>query len=90
MRTKRKAREKLFLSWETVDKPEITAFKNKMKIEEAKAIYKTRSEIAEIPNVWVKEKMGLRQFSLRGLIKTYNIQRRIGLRWRSRWAKSEG
>ena len=85
---------------QTVDKPEIAAFKNKMKTEEAKAIYKKRSEIAEFPNAWIKEKMGLRQFSLRGLVKvgmealwaciTYNIQRWIGLQWRRRWAKSEG
>ena len=50
------------------------------------------SSFAEFPNAWIKEKIGLRQFRLRGLVKvarealwvclTYNIQQWIRLVWR--------
>jgi hypothetical protein len=68
------------------------AFRAKMETEEAKEIYKQRSEVAEFPNAWIKEKMGLRQFRLRGLAKvtleamwaclTYNISQWIRLCWK--------
>jgi hypothetical protein len=55
-----------------------------MQTDEAKPIYRQRGEVAEFPNAWVKAKFGLRQFRLRGLVKTgmevlwacltYNIQ----------------
>ena len=58
---------------------------------EAKEIYKQRGPTAEFPNAWIKEKLKLRQFRLRGLSKigmecvwaclTYNIQSWIRLRW---------
>ena len=61
----------------------------KMKTEEAEQIYKQRSEVAEFPNLWIKEKMKLRKFRLRGLIKvkieavwvalSYNIHQFIRL-----------
>ena len=67
-------------------------FKRKMETEEAKTIYRQRAQVAEFPNAWLKSKIGLRQFRLRGLIKvtiegmwaclTYNIQQWIRLRWR--------
>jgi transposase len=76
--------------------PKITAFLTKMKTAEAKAIYKKRSEVAEFPNAWIKDKFGLRQFHLRGRIKaeteaiwaclTYNIKLWIRLCWRPRCA----
>jgi transposase len=79
-----------------VDAPEVVAFIAKMETEEAKQIYRQRGAIAEFPNAWIKEKMGLRQFRLRGLIKVgmealwaclaYNIKQWIRLRWRPRWA----
>jgi transposase len=79
-----------------VDAPEVARFIAKMETEEAKQIYKQRGAIAEFPNAWIKDKIGLRQFRLRGLIKvgmealwaclTYNIQQWIRLRWRPRWA----
>jgi hypothetical protein len=63
-----------------------------MKTEEAKEIYKQRSEVAEFPNAWIKDKIGLRQFRLRGLAKvtveamwaclTYNISQWIRLCWK--------
>jgi transposase len=78
-----------------VDDPVVVAHKEKMETEEAKQIYRQRGAVAEFPNAWIKEKMGLRQFRLRGLIKVgmevlwaclaYNIQQWIRLRWRPRW-----
>lgn len=74
--------------------PRVDAFLEKMKTPEAKAIYRTRAEVAEFPNAWIKEKFGLRQFRLRGLVKvgiealwaclTYNIKLWIRRCWRSR------
>ena len=61
-----------------------------METESAKAIYQQRGPIAEFPNAWIKEKIGLRQFRLRGKTKvgiealwaclTYNIQQWLRLR----------
>ena len=48
---------------------EVAAFREKMKTEAAKAIYKKRGALAEFPNGWIKEKFGMRQFRLRGLAK---------------------
>jgi transposase len=72
--------------------PSVQAFRNKMKTEEAKQIYKRRKQVAEFANAWIKDKLGLRKFRLRGLVKirtemiwaclTYNIQQWIRLRWR--------
>jgi transposase len=72
--------------------PEIEAFRQKMQTDEAKAIYRTRSQVAEFPNLWIKAKLGLRQFCVRGVAKvrseslwaalTYNIQQWIRLIWR--------
>jgi hypothetical protein len=80
----------------SIDDPAVTSFMEKMKTEEAKEIYKQRAQIAEFPNAWIKEKIGLRQFHLRGLLKvgmealwaclTYNIQQWIRLVWRPRLA----
>jgi transposase len=82
-----------------VDGPAVASFREKMKTEEAKEIYRQRAHIAEFPNAWIKEKLGLRQFRLRGLVKvglealwvclTYNIQQWIRLCWRPRLAKAE-
>ncbi len=74
------------------DAPAMAAFKAKMATEAAQLIYKQRAGVAEFPNAWIKEKLGLRQFRLRGLLKvglealwaclTYNIQQWIRLVWR--------
>jgi len=63
-----------------------------METEAAKAIYRQRGAVAEFPNAWIKDKLGLKQFRLRGLVKvrlevlwvtlTYNIQQWIRLSWR--------
>ena len=71
---------------------EVAQFRQKMATEQAREIYRHRAQIAETPNLWIKEKFGLRQFSVRGLSKvgmemlwaclTYNIRVWIRLRWR--------
>jgi transposase len=76
-----------------VHSAEVRQFAEKMETEAAKAIYRQRGAVAEFPNAWIKEKLGLRQFRLRGLIKvrlevlwaalTYNIQQWIRLSWRT-------
>ena len=65
----------------------MVAFRAKMATEEAKAQYRRRAEIAEFPNAWIKAKLGLRQFHVRGLVKvkaellwaglTFNLQKWI-------------
>jgi len=72
--------------------PAVTAFRTAMQTEAAQAIYRTRAQVAEFPNLWIKTKLGLRQFRLRGVAKvrleatwaalTYDIQQWIRLRWR--------
>ena len=67
-----------------------SAFKAKMDTEEAKIIYRHRSQIAEFPHAWIKERCGLRQFRCRGQEKTsmeatwaclsYNIIRWFSIR----------
>ena len=49
---------------------ETSAFKTKMQREAAQKIYKQRSQIAEFPHAWIKERCGLRQFRCRGQEKT--------------------
>ena len=78
--------------------PEVIGFKAKMETEEAKAIYRRRGEVAEFPNAWLKEKIRLRQFRHRGLLKVgmealwaclaYNLQQWIRLCWRPRWKRA--
>jgi hypothetical protein len=72
--------------------PVVAAFVEKMKTPEAQAIYRERKRIAEFPNLWLKEKLGLRRFRVRGLLKatceaiwaclTYNIQQWARQRWK--------
>lgn len=76
--------------------PEVTEFRHKMQTEPARQIYRQRAQVAETPNLWIKAKFGLRQFSVRGLNKvamealwaclTYNIGLWIRLRWPHRGA----
>ena len=63
-----------------------------MESERAKAAYRRRSEVAEFPNAWLKERMGVRKFRVRGLRKAraellwallaYNIAQWIRLAWK--------
>jgi len=74
------------------ERAEVAAFRKKMEEEEYRKIYRKRGEVAEFPNAWIKEKLGLRKFRVRGMVKagsellwaclTYNIQQWIRLRWR--------
>ena len=76
-----------------VESAQVQEFKQKMQTEPAKAIYRQRGAIAEFPNAWIKEKLGLRQFHVRGWLKvkmetlwvclTYNIQQWVRLVWRA-------
>lgn len=67
-----------------------TTFKAKMATEEAREIYAQRSQIAEFPHAWIKERCGLRQFRCRGRLKvameatwaclSYNLTRWFSIR----------
>lgn len=75
------------------ERPEVAAFRKKMEADESKAIYKQRGPVAEFPNAWIKEKLGLRKFRVRGMQKaateliwaclTYNVMQWIRLSWRT-------
>jgi hypothetical protein len=53
-----------------VKEPEaVIAFRQKMGEEKAKATYKLRGAVAEFPNAWLKDKINLWKFRLRGLAK---------------------
>ena len=72
------------------ESPAMMAFRAKMKTEAAQAEYRKRGAIAEFRNLWIKAKLGLRQFHVRGLEKvrcevlwaclTHNLQHWIRLR----------
>ncbi len=82
-----------------VEAQEVRQFREKMQTRQAQEIYRQRGPVAEFPNAWIKAKLGVRQFRLRGLVKvglevlwaclTYNIQQWIRLCWRSRLAASQ-
>jgi len=79
--------------------PAMQQFAEKMQTKEGKAIYRQRGAVAEFPNAWIKEKLGLRQFRLRGLVKvglevlwaalTYNIQQWVRLSWQTKLALAQ-
>jgi transposase len=72
--------------------PVLKTFREKMQTEAYRQLYRKRSEVAEFPNAWLKAKLGIRRFQLRGRAKvtleslwaviTYNVQQWIRLRWR--------
>jgi transposase len=74
--------------------PVVAAYVAKMRTEAARALYRLRAPMAEFSNLWLKTKLGLRQFGVRGLRKvrcevlwaclTYNIQQWFRLRWKVR------
>ena len=71
----------------------ITAFKEKMATASAQSVYRVRSQIAEFPHAWIKQRCGLRQFRGRGKWKvaseatwaclSYNLSRWFALRRRA-------
>ena len=68
----------------------VVAFRQKMATEEARAQYRRRGRVVEFCHAWIKRKLGLRQFHVRGLVKaqtellwaclTYNLQQWIRLK----------
>ena len=68
----------------------VLAFRQKMATDEARVHYRRRSRVVEFCHAWIKSKLGLRQFHVRGLVKvqmemlwaclTYNLQNWIRLR----------
>lgn len=72
------------------EQADVAAFRKKMETDEYRAIYRKRGPVAEFPNAWIKEKLGLRKFRVRGIVKagsellwaclTYNIMQWIRLR----------
>jgi transposase len=68
----------------------VVAFREKMATAEAQAQYRRRAPVVEFCHAWIKSKLGLRQFHVRGLAKvgtellwacfTYNLQQWIRLR----------
>jgi hypothetical protein len=67
----------------SVNDPAVSAFIEKMKTGKAKDIYTTRAPIAEFPHAWIKQKIGLRQFHVRGLLK-------VGMEALWAWASGAG
>src|SRR5437870_1833530 len=71
---------------------EVAAFREKMKSETARRIYQQRGAVAEFPNAWIKEKLGIRKFRRRGMAKattealwgalTYDVLQWVRLSWR--------
>lgn len=76
------------------DSAEMKKFRAKMETETAQEIYKKRGVVAEFPHLCIKERFGLRRFSLRGLVKVkieslwvglaFNVQQWIRLCWKPR------
>lgn len=74
------------------EQADVAAFRQKMELPESQAIYQRRGEVAEFPNAWIKDKLRVRKFRVRGLVKagtellwaclTYNIQQWVRLVWR--------
>jgi transposase len=72
------------------EKAAVIAFREKMASAEAQAQYRRRGRVVEFCHAWLKSKLGLRQFHVRGLVKvqmemlwaglTYNLQQWIRLR----------
>jgi transposase len=71
------------------ESPLVIAFRKKMASKESQQRYRSRARIAEFCHAWIKTKLGLRQFHVRGLVKaqmemlwaclTYNLQQWIRL-----------
>src|SRR6202521_219980 len=73
-----------------IENAAIVAFREKMAGEQAQAQYRLRARVVEFCHAWIKSKLGVRQFHVRGLPKvatellwacfTYNLQHWIRLR----------
>jgi transposase len=75
----------------TEESAAMVAFRRKMASEEARAQYRVRGPVAEFRNCWIKAKLGLWTFHVRGLVRaqaealwvclTHNLQQWMRLRW---------
>jgi len=73
-----------------VESPAVAQFRKKMATQQAQEQYRRRGKVVEFCHAWIKSKLGLRQFHVRGLVKvqmkmlwaclTYNLQHWIRLR----------
>lgn len=82
----------------TENVPVVATYVEKMKTEAAQAICRLRGGVAEFPNAWLKAKIGLRQFRVRGRSKVrmealwaclaYNLQQWVRLCWKVRLAQA--
>jgi hypothetical protein len=80
--------------------PVVAEYVAKMQTQAAQALYRLRAPVAEFSNLWLKAKLGLWQFCVRGLQKvrcevlwaclTYNIQQWFRLRWKVRLEAAQG
>jgi transposase len=80
--------------------PAVAAYVARRQTEEAQALYRLRAPVAEFSNLWLKTKLGLRQFCVRGLKKvrcealwaclTYNVQQWFRLRWKPKLMSAQG
>jgi transposase len=78
------------------EQKDVAALRRRMETPEARAIYRQRGEVAEFPNAWIKDKIGLRKFHVRGMAKaameavwaclTYNLEIWIRLCWKKQFA----
>jgi transposase len=78
----------------------VAEYRAKMQTESARSLYRLRAPVAEFSNLWLKSKLGLRQFAVRGLRKvrcevlwaclTYNIQQWFRLRWKVNLQPAKG
>jgi hypothetical protein len=74
------------------EQADVAAFRKKMESEPYRSAYQKRGAVAEFPNAWIKEKLGVRKFRVRGLAKagaeivwaclTYNIMQWVREIWR--------
>ena len=86
----KKAEQGRTVSIRAEEQADVAAFREKMAKPENRAIYRLRGPVAEFPNAWIKDKLGLRKFRVRGVWKagtellwaclTYNVMQWIRLR----------
>lgn len=80
--------------------PLVEQMREKMKTEDAQKIYRQRGAVAEFPNCWIKEKLGLRKFRLTGMVKaatealwavlSYDAMQWMRLSWKPKLIEAAG
>lgn len=82
------------------ENPLVAQMREKMKTEEGQKIYRQRGPVAEFPNCWIKEKLGLRKFRMRGMGKaatealwavlSYDVMQWVRLSWKPKLIQAAG